>query len=69
MKKTKIVIDNTDIAIIVRRNGDAEAYVPMETDISWKSLHSMLREIRKLEKVFTELVNKTYKGKNGKNNL
>lgn len=58
-----IKIDDTDIAIVVRRNGRAEAYVPEKDnmDISWKAMHSMLQEIRRLEKVFTELVNKTYR--------
>lgn len=63
--KTKIEINNTDIAIVVRRDGKAEAYIPMEDEISWGSIHGMLKKIRKLELVFTELVNKTHVGKDG----
>lgn len=65
----KIKIKDTDIAIVVRKDGTAEAYIPLEddSDISWEALHSMLKEIRKLEMVFTELVNKTYGDKENKN--
>jgi len=57
-----IKIDDTDIAIVVRRNGKAEIYIPAKDniDISWRALHSMLQELRSLERAFTELVNKTY---------
>ena len=56
----EIKLDKEDIAIVVKKGGKAEAYIPREDNISWESIHSMLKEIRKLEKVFTELVNKTY---------
>ncbi|MFW9928641.1 MAG: hypothetical protein ACFFD1_04555 [Candidatus Thorarchaeota archaeon] len=58
--KTKFEISKKDIAIIVTENGQAEAYIPDEGEVTWQSLHGMLKEIRRLEKVFTELVNKTY---------
>jgi len=57
----KISLDKDDIAIIVRNSGISEAYIPTEEHISWTSIHKMLREIRKLERIFTDIVNKTYK--------
>lgn len=60
-------IPEDSLVIIVSPNGVSKAYVPETGKISWMALHVMLKQIRKFELSFTELVNKTYAGK--KSNL
>ncbi len=62
---TKIKLKDTDLCLIVNEKGEQTIYIPNKEDIGWKSLHSMLKEIRKIEVVFTELVNETYKEEKG----
>lgn len=57
---TKIKLKDTDLCLVIDEEGEPTIYMPNKEDISWKSLHSMLKEIRKMEVAFTELVNETY---------
>jgi hypothetical protein len=60
----KINLEKDDIAIVVKPDGTSEVCVPFrddgENELTYQQLHQMLKEIRNLEKAFTELVNKTY---------
>lgn len=64
----KINLKNTDVCLVITEEGESTVYMPNKKDISWQSIHAMLKEIRKLETIFTGLVNETYAGENNKQN-
>ncbi len=57
MEKEKIILDVGDVAIKVSSKGETELYIPNQEDISSKALIQMLKEIRKIELLFTEIYN------------
>ena len=57
-----IKLNKGDVAIKVSSSGEVEVFIPNEENVSSKALIVMLKEIRKLETVFTELHNEIFKG-------
>ncbi len=63
-KKTKIELGKDDVAILVKPDGKSEIFVPYrnkgENELTPIQLTNILKEIRKLELAFTEIVNQSY---------
>lgn len=53
-------LGKNDIGIKICPDGTTEVMIPNTEELSWQSIHAMLKEIRNLELAFTELANDTY---------
>ena len=63
MDKTKLgdmELNKNDIGIVIKEDGSSQIYVPKKEDISWQSIDAMLKQIRELEVIWTEISNDTY---------
>ena len=60
----RIELEKDDVAILVKPDGTSEVFIPFrnngENELSGEQMHKMLKEIRKLELTFTEIVNEAY---------
>ncbi len=67
-RRRKMKLNDTDIGIRITQEGESELFIPKIDNLSGESIRAVLKEIRKLELMFTELANETYDDtENGRN--